>query len=116
MRVEEFFDPFAVLRKPILQGEQHFHQAQGKHAFGPSRRFAAAELGGFGEEFHSARSAFGTPQSTAMQELPTDACQPSPVAGASESVVKTSRPRLRPNLRRLPRPSDNTLPRHVAAD
>src|ERR1700730_3367888 len=58
MRLEKFFDPFAVFRKLILHSKKHFNQAQGEHAFGVSGRFAATELGGICEEFHSSWAAF----------------------------------------------------------
>jgi hypothetical protein len=52
MRLEKFFDPFAVFRKLILQSKKHFNQAQGEHAFGVSGRFAATELGGISNRWY----------------------------------------------------------------
>ena len=42
MRLEKFFDPFAVFRKLILKSKKHFNQAQGEHTFCVSGRFARA--------------------------------------------------------------------------
>jgi hypothetical protein len=41
------------IRKADSPEQKHFNQAQCEHAFGVSGRFAATELGGICEEFHS---------------------------------------------------------------
>src|SRR5260370_40452602 len=89
MRLEKFFDPFAVFRK---QSKKHFNQAQGEHAFGVSGRFAGTELGGIlrrvpfvVDRFRYAKAA------EYVRTFPTDACQLSPKARELGSAVEILR-------------------------
>src|SRR5882757_10431331 len=51
-----------------------------------------------------------------VRTFPTDACRPSLKAGALGNAVKTSKPTSPPSLRRLPKLSGSTLPRHDGVD
>ena len=69
MTPEKLLDALAVEAELLFDCKEHLHQAEGQQAFSVGCGRAAAEVGGMGEEFQSARPALGAPEVSGVQKF-----------------------------------------------